>query len=134
MRVFLFIGRWYRCAFVTRGCQEVSKLDLKTNHNKQYICLTCLESLFWYMYGYWFICFAHVFMWCVDGMCCYVLCVFTDMGIRMCEYFIGMSTKMHYVFWKMRKLILANGIWRKKDCEFVTGLVEDTLDVYKVMR
>ena len=44
-------------------------------------------------------------------LCDVLLCVFMDMGIRMCEYFIGMSTKMHYVFCKMRKLILANGIF-----------------------
>ena len=64
-----------------------------------------------------------------------------DMGIRMCEYFIGMSTKMHYVLWKMRKWILAKqNLKKKKDCftvlawmlEFITGLVEDTLDI--VMR
>ena len=49
---------------------------------------------------------------------------------------------MHYVFCKIRKLILANEICRKKYgfivlawmFEFITGLVEDTLDVYIVMR
>ena len=64
-----------------------------------------------------------------------------DMGIRMCEYFIGMSTKMYYVFCKMRKLILAKqNLKKEKDCfivltwmlEFVTVLVKDTLDI--VMR
>ena len=75
-------------------------------------------------------------------LCDVLLCVFMDMGIRMCEYFIGMSTKMHYVFCKIRKLILANEICRKKYgfivlawmLEFITSLVEDTLDVYIVMR
>ena len=68
-----------------------------------------------------------------------LLCVFMDMGICMYEYFIDMSTKMYYVFWKMRKLILVKQNL-KKDCftvlawmlEFVTSLVEDTLDI--VMR
>ena len=72
---YLFLGR-YRCAFVTRGYQKVSKLDFQTNHDKQYICLTCLKSLFLYMSGYWFICFAHVFIRCVDMMYCYV-CLWT---------------------------------------------------------
>ena len=75
-------------------------------------------------------------MWWYDML----RCVFMDMGMRMCEYFIAISTKMYYVFCKLRKLILASGIWRKKDwftvlawmLEFVTGLVDDTLDT--VMR
>ena len=56
------------------------------------------------MYGYGFICFVHAFIWCIDMMCCYVLTMFSDMGICVCECFIDISTKMDFYFLnEMRK-------------------------------
>lgn len=44
-----------------------------------------------FMCGYRFKCVAYV-------MCWYVSSVITDMGIYVCDCFIGISTKMYYVF------------------------------------
>ena len=47
-------------------------------------------------------------------MCCYTSCVFIDIGICMRGNFIGISTKVHYIFYELRKWILAKQNLRKE--------------------
>ena len=73
------------------------------------------ESLFWYEWIW-------ISMSLPMCLCDVLLCIGRDYvhGHMYVWYFIGMSTKMHYVFYKMRKMILANKIFVLWD--FVLGV------------
>ena len=74
------------------------------NHNKQYICLTCVKSLFWYVQIWIYV--SRVFMWCVviywAWLCTWAyVCVM----VHWHEHENALS------FLWMKKWILANGIF-----------------------
>ena len=111
----MILGWWYQYAFVTWGYQEVSKLDFKTNHNKQYICLTCIKSLFWYIRIWIYMSLsAHVFMWCVVM---YWAWLYTWAYVRMMVHWHEHENALSFLW--MRKWILVNEI--SVLCDFALG-------------